>query len=91
MNIAEKDLPQIQYIQESYFGVDIEPMRILETEFGKIYVGKLTLHSQDKFVFYSEDGTDPVELSSIHIEEFERALSINQRRRRLESVFNIVD
>ena len=81
MNIAEKDLPRIQYIEENYFGAEIEPVRILETEFGKIYVGKLTLHSQDKFVFYSEDGTDPVELSSIDIQEFERALSINKRRR----------
>lgn len=91
MTIKEKDLPQIQFIQESYFGAEIEPMRILETEFGKIYVGKMKYNSQDKFVFYSEDGTDPVELSSIDIEQFEKALEVNKRRRRLESVFNIID
>jgi hypothetical protein len=91
MTIKELQLPRIQYIEEGYFGAEIEPMRILETEFGKIYVGKLIFHGEEKFVFYSEDGTDPVELSSIDIQEFEKALEVNKRRRRLQSVFNIID
>lgn len=91
MKITEADLPEIRYIQEGYFGAEIEPMRILETEFGKIYVGKIKDNSKDKFVFYDESGSDPVELSSIDIQEFEKALEVNKRRRRLSSVFNIID
>lgn len=83
MKITEADLPKTRYIQEGYFGAEIEPVRILDTEYGKIYIGKL----KDKFVFYSEDGTDPVELSSIDIEEFEKALEVNKRRKRLKDVF----
>ena len=77
MNITEADLPETRYIQEGYFGVEIEPVRILETEYGKIYIGRL----KDKFVFYDEAGSDPVELSSIDIEQFEKALEVNKRRR----------
>lgn len=91
MNIKESQLPQIQYIEENYFGAEIEPVRILETEFGKIYVGKIKYNSQDKFVFYDESGSDTVELSSIDIEQFEKALEVNKRRRRLSHVFNIID
>lgn len=83
MKITEADLPEKRFIEEGYFGARIEPVRILETEYGKIYVGKL----KDKFVFYDETGQDPVELSSIDIEEFESALEVNKRRKRMKSVF----
>lgn len=83
MKITEADLPETRYIQEGYFGAEIEPVRILETEYGKIYIGRL----KDKFVFYDETGSDPVELSSIDIEEFEVALEVNKRRERIKSVF----
>ena len=85
MKITEADLPETRYIEESYFGARIEPTRILETECGKIYIGKI----KDKFVFYDETGSDPVELSSIDIEEFEAALEVNKRRNRLKSIFRI--
>ena len=81
--MTEVDLPKTRYIEEGYFGAEIEPVKILETEFGRIYVGKL----KDTFVFYSEDGTDAIELSSIDIEEFEKALEVNKRRKRLKDVF----
>lgn len=87
MKITEADLPETRYIQEFYFGSEIEPVRILETEYGKIYIGKLKYNSQYKFVFYDETGSDPVELSSIDIEEFEVALEVNKRRKRMQSVF----
>jgi hypothetical protein len=53
MKITEADLPETRYIQEGYFGAEIEPVKILETEFGRIYVGKL----KDTFVFYDETGS----------------------------------
>ncbi len=83
MKITEADLPETRYIEEGYFGARIEPVRILETKYGKIYIGKL----KDKFIFYDETGCDPVELSSIDITEFEAALEINKRREGLKSVF----
>ena len=83
MKITEADLPKNRYIQEGYFGVEIEPVRILDTEYGKIYIGRL----KDKFVFYDENGSDPVELSSVSTEEFEKALEVNKRRKRLKDVF----
>ena len=81
--MTEVDLPKTRYIEEYYFGAVIEPVRILDTEYGKIYIGKL----KDKFVFYDENGSDPVELSSIDTEEFEAALEVNKRRKRMKSVF----
>lgn len=83
MRITEADLPETQYIYETHSGVRIEPVRILDTEYGKIYIGKL----KDKFVFYDETGSGPVDLSSISIEEFEKALEVNKRRKRMKSVF----
>jgi hypothetical protein len=85
MKITEEDLPETRYIQEGYFGGEIEPVIILDTEYGKIYIGRL----KDKFVFYDENGSDPVELSSVDTEEFEEALEVNKRRNRLKSVFRI--
>ena len=87
MKITEADLPKTRYIQEGYFGAEIEPVKILDTEYGKIYIGRLKYNSQYKFVFYDENGSDPVELSSIDIEEFEKALEVNKRRKRMRSVF----
>jgi hypothetical protein len=83
MKITEADLPETRYIQEGYFGAEIEPVKILETEFGKIYIGRL----KDEFVFYDENGEDPMKLSSIDIEDFETALEVNKRRKRLKDVF----
>lgn len=81
MKITEADLPKTRYILEGYFGAEIEPVRILDTEYGKIYIGRL----KDKFVFYDENGSDPVELSSVDTEEFEEALEVNKRR--MKSVY----
>ena len=81
MKITEEDLPETRYIQEGYFGGEIEPVIILDTEYGKIYIGRL----KDKFVFYDENGSDPVELSSVDTEEFEEALEVNKRR--MKSVY----
>lgn len=83
MKITEADLPETRFIEEGYFRAKIEPVRILETEYGKIYIGKL----KDKFVFYDETGSDPAELSSIDIRVFESALEVNKRRNRMKSVF----
>ncbi len=50
-------------ITESYFGAEIEPVNIIDTMYGKIYVGLL----KNDFIFYNEIGNDPMSLSSINI------------------------
>lgn len=70
-------------ITESYFGAEIEPVNIIDTMYGKIYVGLL----KNDFIFYNEIGNDPMSLSSININEFEESLEINRRKERIKRVY----
>lgn len=69
-------------ITESYFGAEIVPVNIIDTMYGKIYVGLL----ENDYIFYNEIGNDPMELSSINIDEFEEILEINKRKERIKKV-----
>lgn len=70
-------------ITESYFGAEIEPVNIIDTMYGKIYVGLL----KNDFIFYNEIGNENMSLSSINIDEFEEVLEINRRKERIKTVF----
>lgn len=58
-------------ITDSYFGAELTPIDIIQTRYGKIYVCSVKYYGSNKIVFYDKDGNDPMELSSIDIEEFE--------------------
>ena len=87
MKITEADLPETQYIYESHSGVRIEPVKILETEFGRIYIRLANYSFREQYVVYGNFGTGPLDLSSINAVEFEKALEVNKRRKRMKSVF----
>lgn len=64
-------------ITESYFGSELTPIEIIKTKYGNIYVCESKGFNKPKIVFYDENGSDPMELSYIDIDEFEATLLLN--------------
>ena len=66
-------------ITESYAGIEIEPIKILETEYGKIYIGLAKYEHREQYVVYGNGGSGALDLSCINPIEFEEALEINKK------------
>jgi len=56
-------------ISENYFGSEAEPLDIIESKYGKIYVLR---DEDDDIRFYDENGDDPLNLSYIDVSEFNK-------------------
>lgn len=62
-------------VTENYFGAEVEPLEIIESKYGKIYVGRTYNASGDENIsLYNKWGADAMDLSQIDTDEFEQAL-----------------